>query len=563
MEKFSDLAYTRPDIEQFKKDYAAKTQAFKEAKTYEEAKKLYFEIESMMKDLSTTHTLASVRNTMDTTDEFYDKEMDFLNEAIPTLIPYDKAFNQALLSTPFRKEFEQEFGVMIFRTTENEELIRSEAIVEDLVEESKLCTDYSRTAAACKTTFRGEECNFYGLLKHMESTDREERREAYHAWAKLYEDASEELDKQYDRLIQVRVAMAKKLGFSSYTQLAYKNNQRLDYTAEDVANFRQQIVDVVVPACQKLREKQAKRLGLDSLKYYDEPLCFPDGNANPIGDKDFMVAQATKMYHELSPETGEFFDFMTRYELFDLETRPGKHLGGYCTSLPKYQAPFIFSNFNGTSADVDVLTHEAGHAFQCYSSSRTQPLVNYEFSTSEVSEIHSMSMETFTFPWMQLFFGENAEKYRFSHLCDSLWVMPYMACVDEFQHRVYEKPEMTAKERRGVWHELEQKYLPWRDYDGVSFLEEGGFWMQKQHIFLYPFYYIDYALAQTCAFQLYGRMKEDQKTAWSDYLRLCRAGGSLPYFELLKVANLSNPFASGSVEQAVSHVLKELEESQW
>ena len=141
MEKFSDLAYTRPDIEQFKKDYAAKTQAFKEAKTYEEAKKLYFEIESMMKDLSTTHTLASVRNTMDTTDEFYDKEMDFLNEAIPTLIPYDKAFNQALLSTPFRKEFEQEFGVMIFRTTENEELIRSEAIVEDLVEESKLCTD--------------------------------------------------------------------------------------------------------------------------------------------------------------------------------------------------------------------------------------------------------------------------------------------------------------------------------------------------------------------------------------------------------------------------------------
>lgn len=563
MEKFSQLVYTRPDMEQYKSQYGEKTKQFQQAPSYERAKEIFLELQEMDKQLSTTYSLASIRNTMDKTDAYYDGEMAFLHQALPSLIPLEKAFRQAFLRSPFRKDFQEEYGEVLFRLMENEELTQSEAIVEDLVKESNLCADYSRTAARCKTTFQGEECNFYGLLKYMESPDREVRKAAYHAWADLYAGAADDLDKQYDQLIQVRVGMAKKMGFSSYTELAYKNRRRLYYTPEDVAQFRKQILEEVVPACWEIRKKQAKRLGLDALKYYDESLSFPQGNANPIGDRDFMVGQASRMYRELSPETGEFFDFMTRYELFDLETRPGKHLGGYCTSLPAYQAPFIFSNFNGTSADADVLTHEAGHAFQCYVGSRTQPLSEYRGSTSEINEIHSMSMEFFTHPWMNLFFGDKADQYRYHHLCSSLWVLPYMVCVDEFQHRVYEKPEMDAKERRGVWRELEKKYLPWRDYDGVPFLEEGGFWMQKQHIFLYPFYYVDYALAQICTFELYGRMKENREEAWQDYLRLCKAGGSLGYFDLLKVANLSNPFQAGSVKKAIGHVLEELNQYPW
>ena len=134
-----------------------------------------------------------------------------------------------------------------------------------------------------------------------------------------------------------------------------------------------------------------------------------------------------------------------------------------------------------------------------------------------------------------------------------------MCCVDELQHRVYDNPSMTAMERRAVWRELEREYMPWRDYDGNEFLEGGGFWMQKQHIFLYPFYYIEYALAQICAFQFYLRMLDDQPAAWADYLRLCRAGGSRGYFELLKIGNLENPFAEGTVEKAVSAVARELD----
>jgi M3 family oligoendopeptidase len=161
---------------------------------------------------------------------------------------------------------------------------------------------------------------------------------------------------------------------------------------------------------------------------------------------------------------------------------------------------------------------------------------------------------------MESFFGEKADDYRKDHLADALMGIPYLVSVDEFQHRVYQNPDMTPMEWRAAWHEIEKEYMPWRAYDGNEFLEKGGFWMQKQHIFLYPFYYIEYALSQICAFQFYLKMKQDLPSAWADYLRLCKAGGSVGYFDLLKLANLDNPFHEGTVEKAVSAVLESIEE---
>ena len=307
------------------------------------------------------------------------------------------------------------------------------------------------------------------------------------AWGDLYESISGQLDQVYDDLVALRVNTAKKLGFDSYIDFAYLQRGRYDYKPEDVARFRKQVKEVIVPVCQKLRQQQAERLGVDALHYYDESLVYAEGNAVPQGTREELVAKAQQMYRELSPETGEFFDFMVEHEMFDLETKTGKRPGGYCTFLPAYKSPFIFSNFNGTSADVDVLTHEAGHAFESYTASRKLRMLDMVSSTSEINEIHSMSMEHFTYPWMELFFGDKADDYRYAHLMDALMVIPYMVSVDEFQHRVFEKPDMTAADRRAVWHQLEETYMPWRNYDGHSFLEQGGFWMQKQHIFLYPF----------------------------------------------------------------------------
>ncbi|MDF2543520.1 MAG: oligoendopeptidase family [Herbinix sp.] len=563
MQKFSEVPYQRPDMVQFKKDYRELVNVFENAESFEQAKEIFFELQEMESSLYTTYTIASIRNTMDTTDKFYEKEIAFFNKELPKLISIQKKYLKVLLKNRYREQMEAEFGPHLFKDAEVEQRVQSTKIVQDLVKEANLSTDYQKTVATCKTNFRGEECNFYGLLKHMESPDREERKEAFHAWAKMYEETAPTLDDLYDKLVAVRVTMAKKLDFENYIPLAYLGKHRMDYTSKEVEKFREQVLKVIVPACAKLRELQAKRIGVEKLKYYDEMFMFPDGNPDPIGNKDQMVAWAKEMYQELSSETAEFFNFMVEHELFDLETRPGKHMGGYCTSLSEYKAPFIFSNFNGTSADVDVLTHEAGHAFESYTTARCQKIAAYRHSTSEINEIHSMSMEHFTYPWMDKFFGENAEKYRYAHLCSALLVIPYMMCVDEFQHRVFVNPTMTADERRSVWHEIEQKYMPWRDYDGVDYMEKGGFWMQKQHIFLYPFYYIDYALAQIGAFEFYSKMKKDQNEAWNDYLKLCRAGGSTGYFELLKIANLSNPFEEGSVEKAVSSILKEIEESKF
>jgi M3 family oligoendopeptidase len=561
MQKFHQLEYVRPDVEAAKKALNDLIDEFLNASSYEEARALYVRTEELDAQLSTMYTLASIRNTMDTSDEFYDNEIKYFNAVVPEYMLVAKRASEALTQSRFKDDFAKEFGSIFIKKAENAQRIMSEEIAEDLVEESNLSQEYSKTVASCSVEFRGETCNFYGLLKHMQSTDRAEREEAFLAWANLYESVSEKLDNIYDQLVAIRVRMAKKLGFENYTELAYLNKNRFDYTAKDVAAFREQVRTVIVPACERIFELQRKRLGIDKLHYYDEELVFPDGNATPIGNMEYLVNAAGEMYRDLSPQTGEFFDFMMQHELFDLVTRPNKHMGGYCTFLETYKAPFIFSNFNGTSADVDVLTHEAGHAFQAYVAYRTLPISAICHSTSEINEIHSMTMEHFAYPYMEKFFGEKTEQYLYAHLASALTIIPYLVSVDEFQHRVFEKPEMTAMERRQVWREIEKKYQPWRDYDGNKFLEEGGFWMQKQHIFLYPFYYIDYALAQICAFELYGRMKKDPKLAWEDYYRLCCAGGSKGYFELLEVANLHNPFREGSVEAAVSTVIKELEAS--
>lgn len=563
MKTFAEIQYTRPDYQAVAAQLTAYTEQLKNASSYEEMKQVFFDKQKYMREPATMASVCHIRADINTADPFYAEEKKFINRESPSLIGYEKAWNQALLASPFRAQFSEEFGDRVFVLLENQIRTKDPAISAELVEESLLVDEYSKAVAKCNVEFMGKNCNFYGLLAHMESTDRAERKAAFQQWAKLYAGVADQLDDIYARMIQLRIRMAKKMGYDSYIPYIYLCRGRFDYDAEKAAAFRQQVLEVVTPAVAELRKAQAKRLGIDKMHYYDEALLFPEGNSDPHGDRDFMVAAAQKMYGELSPETKEFFDYMVEHQLFDLETKPNKRLGGYCSRIPNERVPFIFSNFNGTSADTDVLTHEAGHAFQGYTAGKCIPIDACSGSTSEINEIHSMSMETFTYPWMELFFEGEADKYRYSHLVGSLAAMPYMCAVDEFQHRAYENPEMTGKDYRKVWHEIEQKYMPWRDYDGNEFLEEGGFWMQKQHIFMYPFYYVDYALAQTCAFEFFTKMLADREQAWADYMKLCRIGGMKGYFDTLEYAGLRNPFVPGNVEKSISGVLDYLAQSKY
>ena len=353
--------------------------------------------------------------------------------------------------------------------------------------------------------------------------------------------------------------MALKLGYENFIELGYKSLTRTDYNAEDVKGYREQIYTDLVPLTNKLFKEQAKRLKIRNPQAYDYNIMFLSGNATPKGDRDYLVDKASKMYAELSPETDAFFTFMKENELLDLETRQGKAGGGYMTYFPDYKAPFIFSNFNGTSGDVDVLTHEVGHAFQGYMS-RYISCPDYHMPTAEACEIHSMSMEFIAHPWMEYFFNEEADKYRYSHTVDALTFIPYGVAVDEFQHFVYENPEITHEERCVKWREIEKKYLPHKKYDHTPVLERGGYWMRQGHIFGTPFYYIDYTLAQVVAFQFFNEARRDHGKAWRKYVKLCKMGGKYPFTELLKRANLKNPFVAGTVKNTVKPLKRYLKE---
>ena len=450
MVKFADLQYVRPDMDAVMARVKADIEVLKNAKNYEEFRNAYMDYVQADIELSTSQKVVHVRNTINMLDEYYAAENAFFNAQMPKYGIVVKEMGTVILNSPFKKDFEEEFGSIIIQNMEAQQLLSSEAVVEDLVKEADLANLYSKTVAAASIEFNGEMCTTYGLLKHMKSTDREIRKGAFEAWAALYESIAPKVDEIYSELVKIRVGMAKKLGFDGFTPMGYLKRRRFDYTPEQLEVFRKQVREVIVPVCAKLYDRRREALGIDKLYYYDESISSPEGNAVPIGDRDYMVGKAQEMYRELAPEAGEFFDFMVEYDLFDLVTKPGKRVGGYCTFLPQYHAPFIFSNFNGTYADVNVLTHEAGHAFAGFTAAKFQKIPELFHSTSEINEMHAMAMELWTYPWMESFFGEKADDYRKDHLADALMGIPYLVSVDEFQHRVYQNPDMTPMEWRAA-----------------------------------------------------------------------------------------------------------------
>lgn len=510
-------------------------------------------INKMRSEFDTLQQIASIRHSIDTNDEFYKAEQDFFDETGPVVQEYITDYYRSLVNSRFRSELEKKWGQQLFQLAELSLKTFNPEIIEDLQQENRLTTEYAKLIASAKILFEGEERTLSQLGPFQQSTIREMRRRAMEASSGFMAENEETFDRIYDDLVKVRTKIARKLGFSNYVELGYARMNRTDYNAEMVASFRNQVLEHIVPVATKLRKRQQGRIDVDQLLYYDENFSFKSGNATPKGDPEWIVNKGEKMYAELSPETNEFFRFMQGNELMDLVSKKGKQSGGYCTYISEYGAPFIFSNFNGTSGDIDVLTHEAGHAFQVYES-RSFAVPEYSFPTYEACEIHSMSMEFFTWPWMDLFFKEDADKYRFDHLASALIFIPYGVTVDEFQHYVYENPDATPSERKKTWREIERKYLPHRNYADNQYLEQGGFWHKQGHIFNTPFYYIDYTLAQLCAFQFWKKMHEDRTEAWTKYLNLCRQGGSLSFTELVGVAELKSPFEDGCVTSVIGSI---------
>ena len=541
--KFSEMPYSRPDKETVKNTIINLTKRLREAKSYEEAKAVFLENEVEGKHLYTQNTLASIRHSINTKDEFYDEEMKFWNATTPELQEYSQQWTMAMLESPFRADFEKEYGDLCFRNAEIALKAFSPEIIPELQQENDLTQEYEKLLASAEIPFEGKTYTISQLTPFKTDADDARRLAAWKAEGQWYTDNQEKLDEIYDKLTHLRDAMGKKLGYEGYTTLGYYRMGRNCYTKEDVEKFRDAVVKHLVPVADAIYRAQAKRLGKEyPLSFADAALEFRSGNPRPCGLADDIVAHAKTVYDELSPETRKFFNTMLDGELLDLLSTEGKAGGGYCTAIPDYEVPFIFANFNGTQGDVEVVTHEAGHAFACWMNRNRIP-TDYVWPSMEACEVHSMSMEFFSWPWAEGFFGKDTKKFYYSHLAGAITFIPYGTMVDHFQHVVYEKPEMTPAERHAVWKELLGVYMPWLKLDGdIPFYSAGEGWQRQHHIYSSPFYYIDYCLAQTVALRFWAMIQKDLSDAWKHYMAYTEQGGSRVFTELLKNADLETPF---------------------
>lgn len=541
--KFKEMPYERPDMEQVKAQLSDLTARLEQAETYEAARAVFLEKEELGKHIETMQTLATTRHSIDTRDEFYYGEVKFWNAVVPEVQEYEQAWTMALLKSPFRAEFAKEFCEVMFTNAEIELKTFSPEIIPELQKENDLTQEYEKLLASAQIPFEGGIYTLSQLTPFKSDPDDQRRLAAWQAEGRWYKENQAQLDDLYDQLVHLRDTMGRKLGYDGYTELGYYRMGRNCYTKEDVEQFRAAVRKYLVPVADSIYREQAKRLGKTyPMSFADNALEFRSGNPRPQGTAEDILAHATKFYDELSPETSEFWHTMLDGDLLDVLSTEGKASGGYCTGIPDYGVPFIFANFNGTQGDVEVVTHEAGHAFECYMNRNRIPLSTV-WPSMESCEVHSMSMEFLAWPWEEGFFGDQTKKFYYSHLSGALTFIPYGTMVDHFQHEVYAHPEMTPKQRHQVWKELLEVYMPWMRLDGeIPFYSEGEGWQRQHHIYSSPFYYIDYCLAQTVALQIWALLQKDSKLAWERYMAYTLQGGSQTFTDLLKNAGLESPF---------------------
>lgn len=547
--KFNEIEYKRPDFSNILKDLDKSLEKMEEAKNAEDFFKAYDEFSKINDEVFEHYTLAYIRNSIDTRDEFYEKEVEEFDKVLPEFSKANNKMQNIRLESQFRKDFEEKYGKNLTKIDELQKDIFKPEIMEDRVKESKLTQEYQKLMGTAKFEFDGKTFNISQITPYLQDKDRNIRIKANKAITKWLESHQEEFDKIYDELVKVRTSIANKLGFDSYIDVAYRSFARTDWDRNDAKKYREQIVKYIVPLAQKYYKEQAERIGIENMMDYDLGLRFLSGNPTPKYNEEEMVKSAQIMYNELSPETGEFFNTMVNNEMMHLTSQDGKAPGGYMTQLPITKLPFIFANFNGTSHDTQVLTHEAGHAFQGYIA-RNYPRELQE-ACMEIMETHSMSMEFFTHPWMDKFFKEDTEKYYYFHVVDSIQFLPYGASIDEFQEWVYDNPQATPKERNTKFREIQKKYNPEIVYEEGSYLDEGRRWQIQTHVYSSPFYYLDYTIAQINAFQFFVMDRENHENAWNKYLELCKLAGKYGTQETIKKVGLKNPFDAETYEYIV------------
>lgn len=494
----------------------------------------------------------------DTNDKAAEEAFRQMREEIhPVAEEHDATIRQALLASPARAALETKFGPLLFKVFENAQASFAPENIALNVEVGELEARFERLLGNARPVVDGEELTLpkvNALLSHPDATKRKAAWEAYVGWIQTHAD---ELHGLYSELVARRHQLGRNLGEPTFIPLGYRKHRRLDYGPAEVKTFREGIKRHIVPLLRDLRRKQAEWLGTPTVRPWDMAY-YPGASlapgVAPIGEQ---LSRAQGLFDRMHPKLGGHFKRMVAEGLIDLENRPGKRPGAYCTGFEDLGLISIFCNSTGDSEDIATLTHEMGHAFQGWESRWIEPL-ELRWPTYEACEIHSMGMEFMALRHLDAFFGpEDVQCFRRLKLIDTITILPYIAVVDAFQHWVYEHPTHTPEERDRAWSELWDEFLPGVDWSGHE-AEKAVRWKRQIHLFVAPFYYIDYAIAESAALQLWLLAEKDPAKCMETYLELCRIGGSQSLVEIVKSAGLVSPFDPEVFGPAVAAIRAEL-----
>lgn len=553
---FRDMPYARITCEEIEKRYQELFQELQQVSCEEDCISVLKKQYRLQEDM-TPISLCAVRHDMNMNDPFYAEEQKYYDQVGPMISDFANQFDRLLVESPYSTYFEKIMGSFAFSIIKTGLEAYDSRLVSLQQEENSLTSRYAQLTSNGKVDYNGNLVSRAGLALEAESPDREIRRRVSEAVSASWEAQREDLEDIFDCLVKNRHQQAEMMGFQDYVEPGYLRMNRIGYTPEDVKCFREQVKMYIVPIAAALHKKRRERLGLEHMYSYDSSVFFLEGNPVPLGDDRFCLEMTKEMFTRLSPETEEFIHFLLDNGLYDVEVRDGKFTGGYCAQFEAYRCPFILANFDGTSENAYIMSHEGGHAFYFYLK-RNDEIREHGWYTSEMAETHAMSMEFFLAPYMELFFGDRADDYRKMHLENAVRRIIYQCQQDEFQEIIYRQPQLSKQQRNEVWERLEKEYFPFREYTEEEKQRTGHRWQRIPHLYHWPFYAIDYGLAQVCALEYYRWMSEDFEGAWKSYLTFCEKSGELNFPEAVKAAGLGNPFEKDCLKDLMVWLQKQL-----
>lgn len=540
---FHQIPYTRFDMDAACKTLESLSEQIAQASDAETQLALLSEGEKLMQHADTSSSLAQLRYFLDTSDAFYAGEMAYCGQNGPRLDLAAQKLYRALAASPFRSELSASLGSFFFEKVEAEARLSDEAILDLCSAEQALCQRYTELTSQATVSFYGEELPLSSMTARYADTDRARRREALRVVNAWYEAHAAELDEIFDALVKNRTEQAHRLGFASYTDMKYAG--RFGFGREQIEAFRAQVLEKWVPFVCEIKENQRKRLGVPTFRMYDSPLRFADGNPRLQLTGDAFVQAVGDVFHRMSGEAGAYFDELRKNDMFDLFDRKGKvAYAGFCVELFDYDAEFIFGHFAGDHTDLEVLVHEFGHALAACRA-RRNPRVPYllRSGTQEIAETHSTAMELLTIPYLAPFFSaEDLRKYRIKQIEYAAYFICSICVGDEFQHEIYDHPEMTPAERNAAYARIYLRYNPYLDTSDLPFSSWGSQWQDMTVIYAMPFYFIDYALAQTQSLLFYAESLKDPEGAFRRYLRFVDFAGTQPFPQIVRACGLLSPF---------------------